>query len=262
MPLDDSSFETFKHRVLTKTGIDLNGYKEKQMKRRIDSLIARFHLDTYDEYLSLLARDEVRFREFLDRLTINVSEFFRNPNRWDVLRDKIIPLLLASQPSSRLRAWSAACSTGEEPYSLAVLLSEGGHALNSSILATDIDATALARAQAGCFSTRSISSLPPALIEKYFVAANGDYVAANSLKRLIQFRRHDLITERFDSGFDLIICRNVMIYFTEEAKSNVYQKFSRALRPGGVLFVGSTEQIFNAKEIGLASVDAFFYQKV
>jgi chemotaxis protein methyltransferase CheR len=258
--LDEQGFQWFKQMVFSKTGIDLNSYKEKQMKRRIDALINRVGLFTYEEYFHLLVKDQVRYAEFLDRLTINVSEFFRNTNRWDVLRDRIIPKLRNGR--RMLKCWSAACSTGEEAYSLAMTLSELGCLAQSSVLATDIDATALLKAQTGEYTSKATAVIPHPLRERYFHHNDQSSIVVDQLRKGVQFRHHDLLTESYPSDLDLIICRNVMIYFTEEAKANVYRKFNQSLRPGGVLFVGGTEQIFNAKEIGFSAVDSFFYEKI
>src|SRR5690606_1064604 len=134
----------FIKKIHTKLGIDLSLYKEAQMKRRITTLRDKRGFTSFISYYEALLRDDLLLEEFIDRLTINVSEFYRNPKRWEVLKDKIIPTLLKN--NSSLSIWSAACSTGEEPYSLAILLSEHFPRVNYRILATDIDKNALKRA--------------------------------------------------------------------------------------------------------------------
>lgn len=174
-------YEEFSAQIKKICNIDLSNYKEKQMKRRIDSLKKRNGHDNYESYLKQLIHSKEHLREFLNYITINVSEFFRNPAQWEVLEKEIIPELISGK--STLKIWSSACSTGEEPYSL-------------------------------------------------------------------------------PSKCDLILCRNVMIYFTEEAKEKLYKKFYDALSDDGIFFVGSTEQIIMPQKYGFTSRRHFFYQKI
>lgn len=255
----DQDFGAFIENFRRLTGIDLAQYKEAQMKRRLTTLRQRRGYDSFAAYFQAVAKDKQLLDELLDRMTINVSEFWRNPTRWEVLAGKFIPDLLGR--SNGLKCWSAACSTGEEPYSLAMILAERGILQSSRLLATDIDDNALSRAQEGIYAERSLKDVPQTYIDKYFQRKGGMYAVSDELKRGITFKKGNLLTDRFESGFDLIICRNVMIYFTEEAKVLLYHKFAEALRPGGILFVGSTEQIFSPGQYGLSSADTFFYRR-
>jgi chemotaxis protein methyltransferase CheR len=176
-----------------------------------------------------------------------------------VLRDRFLPGLLEQSP--RLKAWSAACSTGEEPYTLAMILDDMGALDRASILATDIDEGVLARAKEGIYPERSVRDVPPRFAATYFTREDGWYRLSDKLKRAVRFERQNLLLDPFDEGFDLIICRNVIIYFTEEAKHMLYGKLARALRPGGVLFVGGTEQIFYPDRYGLEPAETFFYRR-
>lgn len=241
------------------TGIDLSQYKEAQMKRRLTTLRQRRGYDSFASYLPAVKRDPAMLAELLDRMTINVSEFWRNPNRWEVLENRFLPELLR-QPG-RIKCWSAACSTGEEPYSLAMILSRLGAFDQAKLLATDIDDNALAKAKLGVYHERSLKDVPKPYVDAYFRREGESYFVKDELRRGITFAKGNLLTDSFESGFDLIICRNVMIYFTDEAKTLLYGKFANALRPGGILFVGSTEQIFTPGQYGLASADTFFYRK-
>lgn len=258
--MEDKDFLHFIASVKKMTGIDLALYKEAQMKRRLTSLRQKRGYDTFAHYFEAIAKDRELFYEFLDRMTINVSEFFRNPGRWEVLENKILPRL--QQESRRLKCWSAACSTGEEPYTLTLLLLKKQYMKDSSILASDIDEGAIAKAKQGVYTDRSLQDCPNDLLAKYFIKDSLSYRISDEVKRHVTFKKHNLLADTFDTGFDLIICRNVMIYFTEEAKHELYQKFSRALRPGGVLFVGSTEQIFQPQQYQFAAEDTFFYRKM
>ncbi|KAA9006613.1 protein-glutamate O-methyltransferase CheR [Paenibacillus spiritus] len=255
----DPDYLGFIHNVNKSTGIDLSQYKEAQMKRRLTTLRQKNGFHTFADFFAAMMKDKDLFYEFLDRMTINVSEFWRNPNRWEVLRDTILPELTKS--SRKLKLWSAACSTGEEPYTLAMILADKKLLAASSVLATDIDDGALAKAKQGMYLERSLKDVPKEVAERYFKPEGVMYKVDESLKPGIDFRKQNLLLDTFDTGFDLIICRNVMIYFTEEAKAKLYHKFSAALRPGGYLFVGSTEQIFTPSQYGFESTETFFYRK-
>jgi len=257
--LEDLDYHHFVARIKDSLGLDLSSYKETQMKRRLNSLRQKRGFPDFAAYYGALMRNRELLAEFLDRVTINVSEFWRNPIRWHVLRQRFLPELIGRSP--RLKCWSAACSTGEEPYTLAMILAEMG-AVNCDILATDIDENVLAKARVGEYAERSVREVPEPYLKKYFKEEGGVYRIDPSLKRMIRFQKGDLLADRFDQGYDLIICRNVMIYFTEPAKVELYHKFAQALKPGGILFVGSTEQIFSPGQYGLVSADTFFYRRL
>ena len=241
------NYTEFKLQVLKLTGIDLNAYKENQMKRRIDANIRKHGCQNYEAYLALLKKDKVLYDEFLSYITINVSEFFRNPNQWITLEKEILPRLLENKTS--LKIWSAACSTGDEPYSLAMLLSRFMPLHQIKILATDIDKEILAAAKMGEYVDKYIANIPKDLRSKYIKEQDGKYTIAPEIKNCITFKQHDLLKDPYPTNVDLIVCRNVLIYFTEEAKNSIYTRFSEALNRDGILFVGSTEQIIGAQKL-------------
>lgn len=253
------NYTEFKLQVLRLTGIDLNAYKENQMKRRIDANIRKHGCENYEAYLALLKKDKVLYDEFLSYITINVSEFFRNPNQWITLEKEILPRLLEKKTS--LKIWSAACSTGDEPYSLAMLLSRFMPLHQIKILATDIDKEILAAAKRGEYVDKHIANIPKDLRSKYIKEQDGKYIIAPEIKNCITFKQHDLLKDPYPTNVDLIVCRNVLIYFTEEAKNSIYTRFSEALNKDGILFVGSTEQIIGAQKFNLNPYRIFFYEK-
>ncbi len=259
MSPEDEDFVRFVESVKKLTSIDLSQYKENQMRRRLTTLRMKHGFPTFAAYFAALSAEPRLRNEFLDRMTINVSEFWRNPNRWQVLRDRFIPRMLAESP--RLNVWSAACSTGEEPYTIAMILDSLGALDRASLLATDIDDGVLAKAKEGSYLERSLRDVPGDYKSKYFAASDGAFQVSDRLKRAVKFQKQNLLLDRFGDKYDLIVCRNVMIYFTEEAKHILYGKFAQALRPGGLLFVGSTEQIFSPSQYGLETADTFFYRK-
>ncbi|MEB3103822.1 CheR family methyltransferase [Ferviditalea candida] len=255
----DLDFLHFIKRVKETAGIDLAQYKEAQMKRRLTTLRQKKGYSTFAAFFDAMMKDRELYYEFLDRMTINVSEFWRNPNRWQVVEQTLIPDLL--RRNRRLKCWSAACSTGEEPYTLAMILAELKALGDTRITATDIDDGALEKARRGVYIDRAVRDVPPRYRNHYFVENNGTFSVIDMLKNAVTFKKGNLLNDPFDSDFDLIICRNVLIYFTEEAKVNLFHKFSKALKPGGILFVGSTEQIFSPANYGLEQADTFFYRK-
>ncbi|MBO8170707.1 MAG: protein-glutamate O-methyltransferase CheR [Bacillaceae bacterium] len=256
----DQEFIRFIQNIKNKTGIDLSLYKEGQMKRRLTSFRIKKGFADFDSFFKALSDDPKLMEEFLDRMTINVSEFFRNPGRWEVLENKIIPDMLKEKRS--LNVWSAACSTGEEPYTIAILLNRFLSFQHFRILATDIDEAVLRRAGEGIYEKRSLKNVSPDRLNRYFDQVNNQYQVKPDVKKSITFKRHNLLADPFQKDFDLIVCRNVIIYFTDDAKHKLYQKFSQSLRPGGILFVGSTEQIFHPHQYGFEPYDTFFYRKV
>ena len=250
----------FSKKVLQVTGIDLNNYKRPQMERRINSFMQAQGISGYEDCVRAISENQEFRHRFIDHLTINVSEFFRNPAQWQVLRDKIVPELLKDR--ARIRAWSAGCSTGEEPYTLAMILSEQAPSRFETILATDIDKQVLAKAQAGVYGSRAVAGLSVDQLKKCFIQQGDRYLVKDEIKKYVVFKQHDLLRDAFPQQCDLIVCRNVVIYFTEEAKLQLYTRFQQALRRGGVLFIGSTEQIFQSRELGYKSIATFFYQKL
>ncbi len=252
-------YETFKEYIYRLTGIDLSSYKERQMKRRIESLITRNRMNSYETYVKALQTDKKLMEEFINYLTINVSEFRRNPQQWDVLEKDIIPLLMKS--SKKLKIWSAACSTGEEPYTLVMMMTRFIPLQDIDIMATDIDRGALEKANIGIYNQKAVKNLDTKDVDRFF-NLNGDfYQVKDEVKKRVSFKKHNLLEDDYPSQCDLIICRNVMIYFTEETKSVMYHKFREALKPNCVLFVGSTEQIILPNRYHLTPIKTFFYQR-
>jgi len=255
-----ADYEAFKQRVRRKSGIDLSLYKEQQMHRRLRAMVERAGAATFCDYFALMDRDPSEWAHFLDRMTINVSELFRNPEKWEELRTVTLPALLQRRRS--LRVWSAGCSFGAEPYSLAMLLEDLAPAGRHYLLATDIDAQILERAREGVFTETDVVNVPPAYRRKWLLPHPKGLQVVPALRERVTFRRHNLLADPFEKDFDLIVCRNVVIYFTEDAKQRLYERFRDALAPGGSVFVGGTERIFNAEGLGLEGRLPFFYTRV
>lgn len=256
------SYESFKKSIYDMTKIDLNAYKERQMKRRIEALVTKHGINSFSDYVIKLKTDKVAFDEFINYITINVSEFYRNPEQWALLEKEVFPYLF-DRFSKDLKIWSAACSTGDEPYSLAMLLSKFVPLNRIKIIATDIDKTVMEKAKAGFYNIKSLKALPQEFVDKYFVKVNDKtYQITDQIKACVDFKQHDLLRDAYPTNCDLIVCRNVLIYFTDEAKNKIYSDFHKALKKDGLLFVGSTEQIIQAQQIGFGNFKSFFYKKV
>ncbi|NLM38081.1 MAG: protein-glutamate O-methyltransferase CheR [Firmicutes bacterium] len=254
------SYEEFKKAVSELCGTDLFLYKSQQMDRRIHSLMNFWGIRDYDEYLTALKTNPQRYQEFVKRLTINVSEFFRNPDRFIELWQRFLPEIL--QRTGGIRIWSAGCSNGAEPYSIAIILNELNALDQATILATDIDEAILRKAQHAVYSFNEVKSLPPDLREKYFRQEEEVFYFDEALKKQVQFKKHNLLQEPYPEDMDLIICRNVVIYFTEEAKHKIYVGFNRALRAGGYFLTGGTEPLLYYRHYGFENVATSFYQKI
>ena len=244
--------------------IDLSSYKSEQMIRRLDSWLMRSSTASWEDYFRRIQEDAKELRRFRDYLTINVSEFFRDAERWQSLKDQILPDLLKDaqhhQPRGALKIWSAGCSNGQEPYTLAMIMDEMAPAVNHQILASDLDRGALQKAQArGPYLADDLRSVSAERRSKYFEPGGPPYFVKEKIAQKIKFRELNLLLDSFDTNFDLIVCRNVIIYFTLEAKSELYKRFQAALRPGGILFLGGTEVIPRPAEIGLRSNGISFY---
>ena len=256
---EDRDWELFKRKLKKKTEIDLDLYKEPQMKHRINTLVTRAGYEECVAYFDHAVGSKDEFAAFIECLTIHVSEFFRTPEKFSKLETDVIPDLL--KRSSRLNIWSAGCSIGAEPYSLAIIMKEMTPRTRHRILASDLDVEILTKARHGVYTADEIKSMAPARRRRYFEADGDRFAVKQELKKMIEFKRHNLLQDKFESGFDLILCRNVGIYFTDEAKDRLYRHFFEALKPGGILFLGATESILNFRRMGFTSFRPFFYQR-
>lgn len=250
----------FEKWVLKEFGINLSAYKSNQLHRRLLSLMSRLGVETVEQFIELLKKDPVQRQKFLDFITINVTEFFRNPEFFDDLKVKMQSDLL--KDNKNLKIWSAACSIGAEPYSLAMILDNISPMGKHKIVATDIDNTILERAKKGEYVASEIKNVKKDYLDKYFTKMDDKYSISPKLKSMINFKKHDLILEAYENDFDLIVCRNVVIYFTQEIKNEIYKRFSASLKKGGLLFVGATESIYNYKDYGFEKASTFIYKKI
>lgn len=255
--MDFNEFHKWVHREL---GINLSAYKPEQLNRRINSLMTRVGIKSLDEYTVAIKNNSEQRQKFLDFITINVTEFYRNPELFVELENEIRNHLL--KQATNLKIWSAACSIGCEPYTLAMILDKISPLGTHKIIATDIDNTILSKAKDGIYSKNEMKAVSEADIKKYFKIQGDKYYISDKIKNMVELKRHDLILDNYDKDFDLILCRNVVIYFNNDIKQEIYSKFSKSLKKGGLLFVGATESIYNYRDFGFEKASTFIYKKV
>lgn len=254
------NFEYFYTWVETNLNIQLNAYKEKQLRRRIQTIMRQAGAKTLEEYSTLIDSDTSIKKQFLDYITINVTEFFRNKDLFDNFEHLLITDL--SKKFDSIAIWSAACSIGAEPYSLAMIVDRHNLPLRCNILATDIDDTILAKAKTGIFRDHELKNVSIQDKTKYFKEVDKTFVLDERIKNKVDFKKHDLILDTYQQGLHVIVCRNVTIYFKNEIKETIYSRMSQALVPGGLLFTGATETIYQPEQYGLKKISSFIYEKI
>jgi chemotaxis protein methyltransferase CheR len=240
-------------------GIDLSQYKREQMERRIRTFAERRGIKRLSEYLDILGASKGELDAFLDRVTINVSQLWRNPEQWELLASKVLPEYAAR---GRLRAWSAGSSYGAEAYTLAAVCAEVLPAARVEIVGTDIDRRMVERARAGAFSLDDARDAPQGQRTRWFAERDGMLHADAKLKACCRFETGDLLTMRPpQQAYDLVLCRNTVIYFTPEVRDALHARIASTLVPGGYFMVGSTERIFEPARLDLEVAHPFVYRK-
>ena len=232
-------------------GFDFNAYKRPSLMRRVQKRMQGVNVSAFDQYIDYLEVHPEEFGQLFNVILINVTSFFRDDLAWDYLRDEVVPTLTAT--GGMVRVWSAGCASGEETYSVAMLLAEAmgrdRFRERAKIYATDVDEQALNQARAATYTEKQVASVPRALVEKYFVQEADRYVFDKDLRRSVIFGRHDLIQDAPISRVNLLICRNALMYFNAEAQSRILARFHFALAPGGVLFLGKAEMLLTHSQL-------------
>lgn len=249
--LSHRQFEEISRRVYSLCGINLHDGKQGLVKSRLSKRLRQLGLDNYDRYLKLVETDRRELTCMIDSLTTNKTSFFREEQHFDYLRRQILPRLLATK--SRLRIWSAGCSSGREAYTLAMILREDVPDLGARdvrILATDISTRILAEAKAATYGPETVEEVPPTFLQKYFIpgrdASGATYRVKDEVKSLVSLARLNFMDEWPMRGpFDMIFCRNVMIYFDKGTQQRLVRRFWEKLEPGGHLFIGHSESLAN-----------------
>lgn len=250
--LNDEDFDFVCKYVYTKSGIVLSDGKREMVYRRFTRIIRDRHLDSFTDYCKLLKSDsEQEERYFINALTTNLTSFFREEHHFDYLTKHELPRLI-KQKSKRLRIWCSASSTGEEPYSIAMTVRDSMQSLLNSwdvkILATDIDSNVLNTGMQGIYEYKGVEDIPEHLIKKYFSRGTGvnrsKVRVSPNLQDLITFKELNLMNQWPMKGpFDVIFCRNVLIYFDKETQLELFKKFHKLLAPNGLLILGHSENL-------------------
>jgi chemotaxis protein methyltransferase CheR len=258
---DPAGFEALTVEISRSTGLSLDSYKEKCLRRRIAVRMRACGAHTYAEYQAVLARTPAEYEHLKDTLTINVTRFFRNAETWQRLSADYLPALLAGAPGT-VRVWSAGCASGEEAYGLAILVAEaavaGGDARGLErvhVDATDIDRRSLERATEARYRSEALSETPSDIVARYFDAEPDGWRVAPAVRRRVRVRRHDLGRDPPPGTFHLIVCRNVVIYFERPLQERLFHSFAEALLPNGLLVLGKVETLFGPARERLQLVD-------
>lgn len=259
-----ADYEQFCQRVQTHLRIRLTDYKVDQMLRRVSQMAKQGGCSSFVEYFAAMQKDSALLKGFLDQMTINVTELMRNKELFADLGKNLLPELVAARNGARLEVWSAGCSYGAEAYTLAMLINELNPVPQYHIKGTDLDFSVLARANGATFNGMDMAGVDPERRKKFFMSIDENtFMPMPNLRRSIVFEKHDLLADTYPSNtYDLILCRNVVIYFTDDAKARIYEGFYKALRPGGILFVGGTERLGDLGPPGLKLIRPFFYRAI
>lgn len=271
--LTPEEFQLFRDWIHKHSGIFLEDTKMDSLRISLVTRATRFDFTDYNDYFRLLSSDEDEFKELMNLVTINETSFFRFPAQFEALRDIVIPEIVdarAPEHTKRFRVWSAGCSTGEEPYTIAMTLLDSaleGLGYQPEVVGTDVSTQALEKARTGVYPARSLSNLPQAVIQRHFEPVKDGHRPVKRVRERCSFNFHNLIKEPYPlaymSNWDVIFCRNVTIYFRIESTKRVVDNFFEALNPGGYLFIGHSETLtsvsdrFEPVEIG----GVFLYRK-
>src|SRR5215470_16426409 len=250
----DEEFESLLAFIRDERGFDFTGYKRPSLQRRIAKRMQELGVENFADYQTRLAGDNNEFAQLFNTILINVTSFFRDEVAWDFLGAEVLPKILeAKDESEPIRIWSTGCASGEEAYTLAMVLAErlGEEAFRTrvKIYATDVDEDALAQGRHATYDEKAVEPVPEPLREKYFERVNSSLVFRSDLRRSVIFGRHDLIHDPPISRVDLLVSRNTLMYFDADTQEQILRSFHFALRPHGVLFLGKAEAIANRSQL-------------
>jgi chemotaxis protein methyltransferase CheR len=262
--LSDAEFREFQELVASLCGIHLSDAKRQLVKSRLQKRLRYHGLTSYRQYYDMVVatQDPEELTAFVNCITTNKTDFFREPHHFQYIAEYLVPDMLEQvkrgKMSKRLRVWHAGCSSGEEPYTMAITLLEalnGAADWDIQLVASDIDTNVLAQAERGVYPVDRVSTIPLHLLHKYFLrgrgASEGTVKVRDSVRQLIDFKRinlNDVWPIRPDTKFDVIFCRNVIIYFNRETQRRLFARFSDHIRPGGILFIGHSESLLNVSD--------------
>jgi two-component system, chemotaxis family, CheB/CheR fusion protein len=243
-------FETVLYYLKETRGFDFTGYKRSSLIRRVERRMSQVGIRGHAEYLDHLQVHPDEFTALFNTILINVTGFFRDPDAWEYLREEVLPSLLAHRPvDAAIRVWSAGCASGEEAYTLAIVLAEilgvDEFRQRVKIYATDVDEEGLTQARNAAYNERAVSAMPPDLVARYFEPNAGRYHFRKDLRRSVIFGRNDLVQDAPISRVDLLVCRNTLMYLNAETQSRILNRFHFALADSGFLFLGKAEMLLS-----------------
>ncbi|MGB8217667.1 MAG: protein-glutamate O-methyltransferase CheR [Candidatus Methanoperedens sp.] len=245
---DDGEFSDLKVIIKRKIGFNCEQYKQAHLKRRLAVRLRATQSKSYKDYAEILLKNLAEEKQLKETLTVNVTELFRNPETYEAFRATALPELIKSRGLNRnLKVWSAGCSNGEEPYSIAIMLAEylgiAAKRYNISVMGTDIDEDSLSKAELGIFHPKALEKISKERLEHFFIKNGDNYQVTDEIHRRVTFKYHDMISGPKLSGFDIIFCRNVTIYFEQKLQEKLYVDFYNALNDGGYFVMGKTETL-------------------
>lgn len=244
---DDLQHFDFIIRYLQQTGgVDISAYKRPSLVRRVQARMQMVGMTSFEKYLDYIQTCRGESAALVQSVLVNVTGFFRDPDVWHYMRNAALPRMLATgRPGKPFRVWNAGCASGQETYTVLMLLAEllGVHVLRDAvrIYATDVDVEALSEGRLATYSVRDVVGIPADLLAKYFDRSRTSYVLKHELRRLVTFARHDLLHDAPISRVDLLVCRNTLMYFNADAQQRVLARFLKALNPSGVVLLGRPE---------------------
>ncbi|MCL2102590.1 MAG: protein-glutamate O-methyltransferase CheR [Syntrophorhabdaceae bacterium] len=246
--LTDKTFEKLKSYIYDNAGICVSEIKKHSIENHLARRIRDNRLSNFDEYFLLLSRDGNERKILYDIVTTNETYFFREPNQLEVFSKHVMPQVLKNKRVREVRVWSAACSSGEEPYTLAAMLKENEPLVRTDIIGSDISDGVLEQARRGIYSSYSVRNVPPNYLKKYFKARENAYELDESIRKMVRFSNINLVDEKLVRAIrnvDVIFCRNVLIYFDDKSKRKAVSLLYDALAPNGFLIVGTSESLYN-----------------
>jgi len=254
----DREFDSLLDYLKRTRGFDFSAYKRPSLMRRVQKRMQSVNIERFGDYSDYLEVHPEEFAQLFNVILINVTSFFRDEQAWDYVRDKVLPEVVSARPEEPVRVWSAGCASGEETYSLAMLLAEAlgrdGFRDRVKIYATDADEQALNQARAAAYTETQLTGVPRNLIDKYFTQDSDRFVFDKDLRRSVIFGRHDLVQDAPISRVSLLVCRNTLMYFNTEAQSRILARFHFALAEHGILFLGKAEMLLTHAQL-FAPVD-------
>jgi len=248
--LQDYTFRQLRDFIYEKSGIFIPDTKKCLLENRLSKRIQEKNLNGFEDYLYLLryGRNDSELSRLYDSITTNETFFFREPQQFEVLIDHVIPEITRRNGTRGIRLWSAACATGEEPYTITMLFMERKPGIKADVTASDISNGVLESAKRAVYGSYSVRNVPEPYLRKYFRLKGHSYELEPSVRNSVRFMNINFLDEkkmRTMCNFDVIFCRNVLIYFDDKAKQKVVSFLYHSMRPGGVLFIGSSESLHN-----------------